>query len=262
MYLFSPQNYFTSLYISSRTCLKLNESKSKSMIIGSRPNLCKLKSINLGEIKLNDKAIERVYEAKNLGITFDESMSWTRHVNLSVSKAYGKLNHAYRFKKFLLPEAKWNLCETYVLSQFNYGDVLLQNMTNLLEQKIQKVQNRCIQDLRKYDHITATRKKMQQLDMSSRRLLHGLTFMFKIVNKTAPVYLCERIKLQKDIHSYNTRQRNSIRPQFAKTKMRSNSFFINMCNKFNSISEEVETHGISVATFKNRCKDYLLGEVD
>ena len=42
-----------------------------------------------------------MYEAKNLGITFDEELSWIRHVNLQVAKAYGKLKHAYRFKNFL-----------------------------------------------------------------------------------------------------------------------------------------------------------------
>ena len=234
---------------SRKNCLNLNEAKSKYIIIASRPNLKKLKTMSLKDIKLNDKVIERVYEAKNLGITFDESLSWTRHVNLSVAKAYGKLNHAYRFKKFLSTEAKWRLCETYILSQFNYGDVILQNMTNILKNKIQKVQNRCMrftESLRKYDHITATRKKMNILEMSNRRLLHGLTLMFKIMNNIAPKYLCDRIVRNKDIHSYDTRRKNEIRPPFAKTKMRSNSFFIHMCSNYNDISNTLDLSTISL----------------
>ena len=250
---------------SRKNCLNLNETKSKYIIIASRPNLKKLKTMDLKDIKLNDKIIERVFEAKNLGITFDESLSWTRHINLSVGRAYGKLNHAYRFKKFLSPETKWNLCETYILSQFNYGDVILQNMTNFLQEKIQKVQNRCIRfakGLRKYDHITATRTKMRTLNMSNRRLLHGLTLMFKIINNTAPSYLCERVIRNRDIHNYDTRRKNEIRPPFAKTKMRSNSFFIHMCSNYNDISNILDLSEISVITFKSRCKNYLLNIAD
>ena len=45
-------------------------------------------------------------------------------------------------------EVKWRLSETYILSQFNYGDIILQGLNNDLIQKIQKVQNSCI----RYSH--------------------------------------------------------------------------------------------------------------
>ena len=129
---------------SKNNCLKLNAGKSKFIIIGSRPNLKKLKSIQLKQIKIDNQIIEREHEVKNLGVTFDETMSWARHVNLSVARAYGKLKNAWRFKNFLSEKSKLNVCETYILSTFNYGDIILQNMTKLLQDKIQKVQNRCV----------------------------------------------------------------------------------------------------------------------
>ena len=112
--------------------------KSKFIIIGSRQNLKKLKDIQLDPIKIDSNIIEREYEAKNLGVTFDEELTWTRHVNLSVAKAYGKLKHAYRFKNFLNESSKQRLTEAYILSQFNYGDIILQNLTEQLQYKIQK----------------------------------------------------------------------------------------------------------------------------
>ena len=105
-----------------------------------------------------------------------------------MAKAYGKLNHAYRFKKFLSESAKWRLCEMYILSQLNYGDVILQNMSKNVSEKFQRVQNSCIRfsyGLRKYDHVSLLRKKMGQLTMSNKRMLHGLTLMFKILHETA-----------------------------------------------------------------------------
>ena len=143
---------------SKKNCLKLNAEKSKYIIIGSRQNLKKLKTIHLDPVRIDGKLIEREYEAKNLGITFDEELSWIRHVNLLIAKSYGKLKQGFRFKNFLNEGSKFKMTETYILSQFNYGDIILQNLSEQSQKKIQKVQNRCVRfifGLRKYDHISA-----------------------------------------------------------------------------------------------------------
>ena len=248
---------------SKSNCLKLNTGKSKFIIIGSRPNLKKLKDIALDPIKIDQDIIERVYEAKNLGVTFDEELSWTRDVNLRTAKAYGKLKHSYRFKKFLNEQAKLNLTETYILSQLNYGDIILQNLTEQLQNKIQKLQNNCVRftfGLRKYDHISGFIKNKNILNMKNRRLLHGLTLMFKIKNKLAPAYLCNRIKTHNAIHNHFTRNCQNIDPPFARSKIRSMSFFIYISKQFNLISKNINTNNISVHTFKLRCRKYLLSQ--
>ena len=250
---------------SKRNCLKLNTEKSNFIIIGSRQNLKKLQSINLKDVKINNEVIERKYDVKNLGVTFDESLTWSKHVNLSVAKAYGKLNHAYRFKKFLSESAKWRLCEMYILSQLNYGDVILQNMSKNVSEKFQRVQNSCIRfsyGLRKYDHVSLLRKKMGQLTMSNKRMLHGLTLMFKILHDKAPKYLCDRLSFHRDIHDYNTRNKHAIRPKMAKSKMRSMSFFIFFSNKLNETREYFDLAGMSLYTFKKKCKQYLLNAIE
>jgi hypothetical protein len=246
---------------SKRNCLKLNAGKSKFIIIGSRPNLKKLKTtIVLDEIKLGPDIIEREYSVKNLGIMFDEYFSWTQHINLITAKAYGKLRQAYRFKNFLSPQAKWNLSETYILSQFNYGDIILQGMSNQLTHKIQKIQNSCIRfsfGLRKYDHVTETRKNNKIICMEDRRQLHSLSLMFKITKNIAPIYLCNRITYRNSLHNYNTRRKNDIVVPFARSRTRALSFFIEVANKFNQFSNCVNIAGISIHTFKTKCLNYL-----
>ena len=88
---------------SKTNCLKLNAGKSKYIIIGSRHNLKKLKDVQLEPIKIDSKIIEREYEAKNLGVTFDEELTWIRHVNLSVAKAYGKGQRYYIPSGYVIP---------------------------------------------------------------------------------------------------------------------------------------------------------------
>ena len=215
----------------------------------------------MNEIKLGPDIIEREYSVKNLGILFDEYFTWIKHVNLITAKSYGKLMHAYRFKNFLSPAAKWNLSETYILSQFNYGDIILQGLSNQLKQKIQKVQNSCIRftfGLRKYDHITATRKSNNILCMHDRRLLHSLTLMFKITKSIAPIYLTDRVRFRNSLHAYNTRRKNNIVIPFARTRMRVMSYFIEIANIFNDFINVVEVSNISVSSFKNKCRKYLI----
>ena len=248
---------------SRSNCLKLNTGKSKFIIIGSRQNLKKLKDIELDPIKIDNDIIERVYEAKNLGVTFDEELTWTRDVNLRIAKAYGKLKPAFRFKKFLNEKAKQNLTETYILSQLNYADIILQNLTEQLQNKIQKLQNTCIRytfGLRKYDHISGIIKDKSILNMKNRRLLHGLTLMFKIKNNLAPIYLCNRIKSHNETHHHFTRNRQNIDPPFARSKIRSMSYFIYMSKQFNLVTKKFNTINISVHTFKLRCRKYLLNQ--
>ena len=248
-----------SIY-SKHNCLKLNAGKSKYIVIGSRPNLKKLKSVVLDEIKLGPDTIEREYAVKNLGIMFDETFSWSKHVNLITAKAYGKLRQAFRFKNFLSPQAKWNLSETYILSQFNYGDIILQGINKQLLNKIQKIQNSCIRfsfGLRKYDHVSHTRKTNKILCMQDRSLLHSLTLMFKITKNVAPNYLTNRITYHNNLHNYNTRHRNDIAAPFARSTIRSLSFFVYIAKKFNEISGSINFSGSSINIFKTKCIDYL-----
>ena len=246
---------------SRRNCLKLNAGKSKFIVIGSRPNLKKLKDTVLDDIKLGPDVIEREYAVKNLGIMFDETFSWSKHVNLITAKAYGKLKHAYRFKNFLSPQAKLHLSETYILSQFNYGDIILQGLSNQLSQKIQKIQNSCIRysfGLKKFDHISHIRKSNNILCMKDRRLLHSLTLVFKITKNIAPVYLSDRINYRNSLHNYNTRRKNEIITPLARSSIRSKSFFVDVVNHFNEFTRVVEVSNLSIATFRKKCIKYLL----
>ena len=118
------------------TCLKLNELKCKYIFIGSKPAIRKLKILNTDNVKINSANLERVYNPKVLGLTFDEVLSWQKHINLCISKAMGNFFQMYRYKKILNKDAKITLCDSIVLSQFNYCDVVYSNLDISLENKV------------------------------------------------------------------------------------------------------------------------------
>ena len=238
---------------SNENCLKLNTGKSNFIIIGSRANLNKLKQLDMPPIVLNNEVIERKHHVKNLGVIFDETFSWTNHVNKIVSTAYFKLRQTYRFKNFLSRDSKVNICESYVLCHFNYCDSVYFNITEILKNKIQKVQNTCVRfifGLRKYDHISSSLKSMDTLNMEDRRILHGLTMMRKIKNRLAPSYLSDRITLHENLHSYNTRNRNNIVINKNNTTLRQKSFFPFFAKLYNDITKDPKYLNKSLKTFQ------------
>ena len=95
--------------------------------------------------------------------------------------------------------------------------------------------------------------------MKNRRLLHSLTLMYKIQIKKAPNYLCDRITLQ-DTHGHFTRNRMNINVPFAKSKIRSMSFFIFICKKFNQLPSAITRNNLSINTFRIKCRKHLLDE--
>jgi hypothetical protein len=217
-------------------------------------------------LKLNGDILERKVNVKNLGVIFDENMFWTSHINTLVGKAYGRLKQAYKFRKFLSLESRFNLVESYILSLFNYGDVLFQNISGRLSNKIQRVQNSCMRfvfGLRKYDHISSCYEQNKTLNMENRRKMHALILMHKISIGAAPEYLSEKIVRHLDLHNYNTRGRDNIAVQRVNTSVRSNTFFISISKLYNEIipilNENLQKQ-LSVSSFKLKCKKYLTNQ--
>ena len=245
-------------------CLRLNEGKCKFMLIGTKPAIKKVNSMDLGDLKINDVCMERVTDAKVLGVTFDEVLSWRKQVNLCIRRAMSNFFQICRYRKFLNKEAKIILCESIVLSQFNYCDIVYSNMDKYLKYKIQKIQNLCLKfifDIKKRDHVdyNSLKSELKWLDMNQRRLKHGLTLIYKILHGLAPNYLRDTFTLVSEIHSVNTRTSNNniwIKKN-TKTKLHRNSYTFEMANIYNKIPEDIK-NSVSVISFKKQIGQLLL----
>ena len=246
---------------SKNNCLKINEKKSQLIIFGSRKQLNKLKDIRVDNIKINNKNIARETTVKNLGIEFDEQLSWRDQINKQVKNAYYKLKQLYRFHKFLSEKVKLRLVETFVLSQLIYGNTVTQNITLELQSKLQKVQNACFRfvfGVRKYDHITPYINQANSLKIAARTKLHALVQMHKIIQKKAPDYLCNRVIYRRNIHNINTRNRNLLHLRRLKINVKKGAFFNQTAIDYNLlISQKIVDFNMSLGSFKKACKTHL-----
>lgn len=247
------------------TCLRLNETKCKYIFIGSKPAIRKLKMVDKNDVKINGKVLESLEFAKVLGVLFDEVLSWQKQVNSCISKAMGNFYQIYRYKRFLEKDAIISLCEAVVLSQFNYCDTVYSNMDIFLEEKIQKIQNHCLRFIFNYRmkdkcDYNILLKKLNWLNMKQRRIKHGLTMIYKILNGLAPYYLSDSFTLTSEIHNVNTRNaaKSSIWISKGSTsKLHRKSYTCYMAKIFNNLPENIQK-SVSVNSFKQAIKVYIL----
>ena len=197
-------------------------------------------------------------------MTYDEVLSWRKQVNLGISRAMGNFFQLSRFKKFLNKQAKIVLCESIVLSQFNYCDIVYSSMDKYLKQKIQKVQNLCLRfifDIKRNDvtDYNMLRKDLKWLDMNFRRLKHGLTLIYKILHNLAPNYLRDSFSLVNEIHNVNTRRSNSDIwiPKNIPSHIHRRAYTFEMAKIYNQLPEDIK-NSVSVNTFKKNTNKLLL----
>ena len=242
--------------------LLLNTGKCKFIIIGSDKNLKDIDAMNLPHIEIAGTPLKRKREVYDLGVLLDENLSWETHCDKVIGKAYGKLREAYQAKNFLNRKSKIAVVEAYVLSQLNYCDIIMQNLSQAIKAKIQKLQNACtrfIFGLRKYDHISEHFRQLNTTNMDNRRNLHSLSQMHKITNSKAPTYLCNKISYRNALHRHNTRGNTLLHiPAYRNTYGR-DRYFRRVAQSYNrTMSLAGFTRDMSIASFKKKLKRHLI----
>ena len=104
-----------------------------------------------------------------------------------------------------------------------------------------------------------TPKKLNWLNMKNRRIMHGLTMIYKILNGLAPNYLSDSFTLTSEIHDVNTRRaKNSIWINKSITsKLHRKSYTFYMAKIYNDLPENIQK-SVSVNAFKQAIKSYIL----
>ena len=120
--------------------LTLNETKTEFMLIGSRQRLCTFRSTPY--LSINGNPIKQVFQAKSLGVTIDENLSWNEHIkeiSRKIASGIGAIKHIRHFVPIAtLQSVFMALVQPY----FNYCCVVWDNCSQTLASKLQKLQNR------------------------------------------------------------------------------------------------------------------------
>ena len=134
--------------------LKLNDSKSEFMILGSRAQVDK---VSLDSVLVGNNVVLATDKVRNLGVILDPQLKMHHHVNSVCKSAYFHLRNIRHIRHCLTPEATNTLVHSLVASRLDYGNALLYGISKSLVKKLQMVQNsaaRLVCGVKKFDHIT------------------------------------------------------------------------------------------------------------
>ena len=246
--------------------LTINEKKCHYMVIGTKPAIRKLDEMALIDMTINGKVIKRIKFARNLGLNYDEVLSWRRHINILIGRAISKLKDLNRYKKFLTEESKKLLCESIILSIFSFGDIVYMNIDMYLQRKVQKIQDSCLNfifNIKKREHVNRAdlRKNINWLSMKHRRILNGLSLLYKSLNGKGPDYIRDMFTLVSEISERNTRTypSNIWFPNSHISAIHRKSFKFYISKIWNSLPENIKNSN-TIQTFKKKVKIALLQE--
>lgn len=216
--------------------LNLNISKTEFMLLGSNARLFNL--IKPPEIMLGNDPIKQVQSAKSLGVTIDNTLSWSEQVD-NICKKISKAIFGLKLVRPFVPvNVLLTIYKALVLPHFDYCDVVWGNCNKGLADRLQKLQNRAARVITRSDYSIRSAdilKKLNWDNLETRRFKHMATFMFKIQNHRAPEYLNSYQRIC-DISSHNLRNQDTdLALPKPRTESLKRSFLYNGAKIWNSL---------------------------
>ena len=239
--------------------LLLNPEKTVAMCLGSKQLCAKAMSQLNQKIILNGKEIQFEDYAKNLGVIFDSNFNFEKHITKLCSNAYLKLKMIYNLKNSLCSDVKWKLCQSLILSGFNYCNCVYFNFANKSTQyKIQKVQNICLRfsfNIRRRSHVTPFYVNLNILKYEYVVYKQLATIIFNLVNKKLPIFLYLLLEFRYSSHTINVRQNCLMSIPYHRTTKFENSFQYIAVKIFN---QNPVFFKLSLQSFKTHMFDFLI----
>ena len=197
---------------------------------------------------------------KDLGVTFDPKLTFSKHIDDCTSVAFKSLGFILRNSKDFTELATLRmLFVTFVRSKLEYACVVWCPNYNIHIASLEKVQRRFFKSsifiLEGTYPIRGTPQELllNKFEMSSlvrRRVMHSVIFLYKIINnKINCAYLTSFLKYR--IPRLNSRTNNVLMLPTSRTNILETSPMYQMCLNYNSIEASLDIFCCSITNIKN-----------
>jgi len=135
--------------------------KTEFMPIGSRERLSSL--IEFPTLAINDFQVSQVTTAKSLGVTIDDRLDWSSHIE-NVTKKVPSGIAAIKRIRHLVPQATLHLIyQALIQPHFDYCIIVWGNCGITLRNKVQKLQDRAARALTYSNYDVDASSKFKEL---------------------------------------------------------------------------------------------------
>ena len=237
--------------------LTVNTIKTFCMLFSNRPpnNLPPL----VIRSNLTYEVIKLVEEIKFLGIYYDSKMSFKIHCRNLTTRLAQLSALIYRVKDIFPPNILKIMYHAHVGSLLNYCNVIWANTYATHLDSVMKMQKRIIRNVTRSEYLEHTNPLFRQIEIlpiEGLRKLSIATYIYKN-QLTFPDLLAQ--------HTYQTRQRNRLRPPLHSNTLYEKSFLYQAPIVWNEFTTQIHPDIFTITTpnsFKNKIKRYLLDQLD
>ena len=238
--------------------LLLNERKTQCIFIGSRQYISQI-DVDIS-LNINGNIIQPLKTVKNLGVHFDQYMTFDKHIDKVYSKVMGTLIYLNRLKDSFEPETRLIVIQSLALSIIDYCFKVWGLACNLHLNRVQKLQNFAARvangNIRKYEHISPYLKELQWIKIKDKYTYDICIMVFKVLRKCFPewLYIFNNIS---SVHGINTRQSNNLIVQRANTELGSRQMHVKGPYLWNKLPETIRD-ATSLSSFKGKLRRHIL----
>ena len=220
--------------------------KTEYMIISRRENRSQL------QLQLGNSQIDEAITHKHLGLFMNNKGTWHEHIIYIIKKANLRLGILKKLKYTCDRATLLKLYVSYIRSILEYGDIVWDNISVELEDRLERVQVdalRCITGLTISSSRAALYAETGILPLNKRRKIHRLVMFYRILNGLAPTSLTALVPNNNEQpRPYPTRN-NLLTPFRCRTESFNKSFFPNTTRDWNALPAPIRVKP-SVLTFK------------
>ena len=155
---------------------KFNAVKTDYMIITKKRN-----RPNHPNLILNGEVISESQNHTHLGVTINNKLSWSVHINTAIAKADKRLSVIRRCRDQIPRQCRETLYKTMIRPVLDYGDVIYNSCLKSESEALENFQRKCALVCTGAFRITSHEKLLKELGWSkleSRRSMHRLHLFF------------------------------------------------------------------------------------
>lgn len=173
--------------------LFLNPSKSKCLLIHKKS----IKPVIENDVLINGQKIPFVISAKNLGIVFNNNLTWCSHIKSLVSQTYAKLRTLWATQNFTPPNIRLLLAKTYVIPGLLYGAELFASCDSASRHRLNVIFNNTVRyvfGLRRYSSTSPFSSRLYGVSFDSLIKIRVILFTHKVIYSGKPKYIFNNLQ--------------------------------------------------------------------
>ena len=238
--------------------LLLNADKTELIILGPKHLRDKLAD---GNFTLDGTIVTPRVTVKNLGVTFDQDMSFQCHIQQITKIAFFHLRNIAKVRHILSQNDAEKLVHAFVTSRLDYCNALLSGCPAKTLHSLQLVQNaaaRVLTGARRRDHITPSLASLHWLPVKYRIEFKILLMTYKALNGLAPSYLKDLIAPRQTGRAVRSQYVNMLKvpEKIPKVKTGARAFKYQAPQLWNLLPVLVR-EADTLSVFKTRLKTFL-----